>query len=693
MANTGVIKENGTIKMPRGSYFYNDNDGKPGKQWESKSIDEGTKITYSKKYKTGGYVYYYLNSQKKWVRLTTEEASNIGKGTQTSTKYGYNTVSISVKITGNVNVYAQNVGGAQIGTLKKGDKVTFNRKYQANKNSKVYMHYTSASCTPSSGWIEFTSDSYNKGTTHGNMKVTANNTKAAVNATTSNTYDSKNSKYISDLEKDSSGEAYSGVFTQEDSNYLDIGAGATTDYTDNISVDSLISDTMNGIMCVPYHFMSIADRRVRTSANKECNYGRKYAEKIVARMPLLFLTPGRPAFMQDYSATDRKNMLESIVGKGADLAKATAAYTNFLEDNGKFYSFDFKYEEYFRYVNPMLQIISKLMGIDKTVVKLNSNYSPKLGEADWSRALSKKFRNYLSAAECIPFYIDSATQISESFTNETSESSFASKVNSISEKAAEMNYLLGLGGSMLGEGKISSYISDFKESIKDIAGGSSSTLIDKLKASAATIGSGGRLVFPEVWSDSSFSRSYNIDIKLRTPDCDNLSIFMNIMVPFVHLLCLAAPQELSSNGYQSPFIVRAFYKGMFNVDLGIITNMEVTKGKESAWNVNGIPTQMDISLTIKDLYNEMFITGLDGSLGIKNNIFTNKAKDSAYKMVKNTAMMDYLANTCGLNLNKPEVARNVQIYLMLKGSQIKNWPHTKWLKFQQGVGNFLKDLY
>ena len=678
-----VKTENGTFKLPKGVYLYTNENGKPGDIVSNKaSLEEGTKVVYSKKYTDGDWVYFFLPSQQKWFRLSKDDTKNLGSGsTAANAKYGYNTVSISVKITGEgMSVYSLPQGGPTIGTLKKGSKVTFTRKYQQNKNASVYMHYSSTEVSPSSGWVKYEASKYTVGTKSGNMEVTANNTKAAVNSTTSKTVVSNADQYNTVLET-------SGIFTEEDSNYLDVSSGATTDYIDNIQVADLITDKMQGIMCAPYHFMSIADRRVPGS-----NFGRKYAEKIVSRMPLLFLTPGRPAFMSDFTKDDAENVLKEIAGSGA-IKSGLTAYKEFLNDNGKFYSFDFRFEEYFRYVNPILQIMSKLMGVNDVTAQLNSKYSTKLGSADWSKALSDDFRNYWSAADCVPFYIDSSTQISESFSNDTTESSFASKVNSVSEKAAEMNYLLGLGGNLLSSSKISTYISDFQESIKDMAGGSSSTLLEKLSNSAATIGSGGRLVFPEVWSDSSFSRSYNIDIKLRSPDCDNLSIFMNIMVPFIHLLCLAAPQQLSSNGYQSPFLVRGFYKGMFNVDLGIITQMEITKGKEGAWNINGIPTQMDISITIKDLYNELFISGLDKSLGIANNIFTNPANDSVLKMLKNTSMMDYIANTVGLNLNKPEVARNVQLYLMLKGSQIKNWPHTKWLKFQQNVDNLLKNLY
>ena len=343
MAKSGVKTENGTFKLPKGVYLYkNTSKGKPGDMYADKrSLEEGTKVTYSKKYTSGDWVYYFLPSQGAWFRLSKDDAKNLGSGsTAAGAKYGYNTVSISVKVSGNgMAVYSLPQGGAQIGVLKKGAKVTFTRKYQQCKGASVYMHYTSTSVSPSSGWVKYEASKFNKGTKSGNMTVTANNTKAAVNSTNSNTLVANANDFNTVLEESG------GVFTEEDSNYLDIGAGATTDYANTLTASELVTDTLRGIMCAPYQFMAIADRRLNGA-----KFGRKYAEKIVSRMPLLYMTPGRPSFMADYDKNTRDNMLKAVVGVANKAGKA--AFDEFINDNGKFYSFDFRYEEYFRYVNP-----------------------------------------------------------------------------------------------------------------------------------------------------------------------------------------------------------------------------------------------------------------------------------------------------------------------------------------------------
>lgn len=130
-----------------------------------------------------------------------------------------------------------------------------------------------------------------------------------------------------------------------------------------------------------------------------------------------------------------------------------------------------------------------------------------------------------------------------------------------------------------------------------------------------------------------------------------MSIFLNILVPIYHLLAFVLPRQSASQAYYSPFLIRAWYKGLFNVDMGIITNMSITKGSEGEWTDDGLPTVAEVSFTIKDLYNGMFMSdGLDW-------------KDM--NILSNITELDYIANSCGININEPDVRRTVEMYLAL----------------------------
>ena len=108
----------------------------------------------------------------------------------------------------------------------------------------------------------------------------------------------------------------------------------------------------------------------------------------------------------------------------------------------------------------------------------------------------------------------------------------------------------------------------------------------------------------------------------------------------MHLLCFTIPKRLGDNGIQSPFLVRAYYKGFFNVNMGIITSLSISKGDKCKWNLQGLPTDIDVSFTIKDLYQSLSI-------------------ESGSNFKKNTDQLDYIANLCGINVNKPDIIRGL----------------------------------
>ena len=362
--------------------------------------------------------------------------------------------------------------------------------------------------------------------------------------------------------------------------------------TSNSSSASTFLTNVRGIHGLPYQFLPSADRRLGDS-----NFGRKYSERIIAKMPLLLLTPGTPKFMASYSEKDKSNLLSYIT-------KNYSKDSNIIDDlvnsgnNGdsKFYSFQFAYKEYYDCVNPMLQRIARFLNIHDMTID-----GKKLDSYSWENYANEAFKGFTSNRESIAFYVDSETQISESFSNDTGESTLAQTVNGLSEMGREIQFLLGGAAGVefdaLKEENRGEVLADFDAFADKYVKLIPKNLMNKLSNGFLTVASGGKMIFPEIWQDSTFSRSYNISLKLSTPEADNFSWFMNIAVPLIHLICLVAPRQLGANGYQSPFLVRGYYKGFFNCDMGIITNMDIQKGDKGKWTTNGLPTVVDVDFT------------------------------------------------------------------------------------------------
>lgn len=441
---------------------------------------------------------------------------------------------------------------------------------------------------------------------------------------------------------------------------------------------------IRGIFGMPYQFMPSADTRLN---NKTDAIGRKYAKEIVANMPILLITPGKPVFLAKYSHEGKKNILKQLLDLATNTVGDELENTVLNENFGKYYTLDYAFLEYFKYVNAMCRVAARFMNLHNEKIDGVS-----LDSYDWSSAVNDNFSKLFSIYNgCTAWYCNSETSISDSFSNDTTESQLSSRVNSLSDIGREINFLLGTVKSETGVDvdkftsmqNITGNMDITENFIENILGKSSglSGVFKSITASAQTLIAGGKLVFPEIWSGSSFSRSYDIDLKLVSPDGDNLSIYLNIIVPLLHLLALVLPREAeASHGYMSPFLVRGFYKGLFNVDMGIITSMSFNKGKESAWNADGLPLTVDVSFTIKDLYNDMYMTSMDG---IK------------YNMMKNIILMDYIGNMCGININQTDIKRGIDLYLIqnFKNRITDTWHMSIVRGFNQWITNKQQKLF
>ena len=117
------------------------------------------------------------------------------------------------------------------------------------------------------------------------------------------------------------------------------------------------------------------------------------------------------------------------------------------------------------------------------------------------------------------------------------------------------------------------------------------------------------------------------------------------------MLALVLPRKSIDQSYFSPFLVRAFCQSMFNVDMGIVTDLSVTKGSEGEWTNDGLPTVAEISFSITDMYDGMYMSTAQSSLDMN--------------IMNNVAELDYIANSCGINIHDQDISRTITYYKKL----------------------------
>lgn len=476
---------------------------------------------------------------------------------------------------------------------------------------------------------------------------------------------------------------------QSRENVIGSGTGSNLPITINVDEkDSYIVDESNstpyggietagyfikdvrGIHGMPYQFMESVDTR----ADSSYKFGRKYAEKIITKMPLLLITPGKPRFMKDFNDESKRNIVNYAKRNGID---ATMNSLLGESEQGKLYSFETCYKDYYSFVNPMCQRMARYLGIHEKRIDSNSKV---FGSYEWENYTNTAFRNFISSKENIAFYIDSDTQISESFSNSTGESMLTQGfADNLSNIGRELQFLMGAGAGIEFDALDSDdVLENFEKWSNKYASFLPGRLISNLKQGFKSVVNGGKMIFPEIWNDSSFSRSYRVSIKLRTPDADVLSWYMNIGVPMLHLICLVAPHQLGANGFQSPFLVRGWYKGFFNCDMGIITDMDISKGDKGKWTLDGLPTEVDISFTMKDLYQILTITS------------DKKISD----LLANTALLDYIANMCGINVSKPDLERAIDLaYMTVKNRVVDIITFDGFIGVENALSNMINSIF
>lgn len=479
------------------------------------------------------------------------------------------------------------------------------------------------------------------------------------------------------------------ITTADKSNTKPLTKSQVNGYLDGSSEDeknitNLISTKTNGIEGLPYQFMESVDCRLPGT-----DVGRKYAERIFSRLPLLFLTPCEPLFMDDFSKQDQQNLLQGIIGDGIENIAET------VSGSGRYYSTTYAYDEYYKYLNTMIASVAIYLGLfNETIQVAGYNEPVKIGQIAWQKEMNSSFATYFSASENIIFYLDGMTSVSETFSNDTTESSLASQINGYSDTAKEIKFLFGDKGNAVADmiskaGDITSSItSQLAKGLSNVGGGIVGSLADK---GVYSVLNGGKIVFPEIWSNSSFDRSYSIDIKLRSPDHDSLSILLNVLKPYCKLLTLCLPRQTLTkdgsedpNSYNSPFLVKAYSKGLFNIDMGIITGLTVTRGAECCWNDDGLPTQIDISVEIKDLYKSLMMSRIND---FKNGLNIMKS------VANNTSYQDFLANMAGLNIGQMEMGRRIKMYYYLTQTYVGTSTANLYTKVENKISNLVGKLY
>lgn len=439
---------------------------------------------------------------------------------------------------------------------------------------------------------------------------------------------------------------------------------------------------------MPFQYTYLTDRRLNnnTAYSKEPSgnfiksgnldmYGRMFAGDIAANTPICSIVPGTPVFLtnikQSLFGVDSNASNKERGGWLPVLSQVTDfnigdAIKSIIDQNDdkayQYYSMEVNTTEYFNFVNALCQTTARFMGLGNIAYRNRSctafdwsNYN-QAAEQDYSM-----FEEVAGMNNGISFAFDPMSSISDTLNNSTKDSDLAGMLNGISEKARELEFMLGTGGISLDI--VNS--SDYEAALASVSDGVLSGIRNPLSVISSFISNtthGMNVRFPEMWSDSSLSRSYDIDMKFITPYATQFCKWRYVIVPFLHLFCLAAPQSKDTiMNYSRPFLIKAYSRGYFNVEMGLIDSIQWKRyGEGDMISEDGVPTEIDVSISFHDLYQQLAISLFHGAEGSEKDITVNMQRIAVF--FNNSGLMDMLGSLSGVNTNRFNLGEKLSLF-------------------------------
>jgi hypothetical protein len=288
-----------------------------------------------------------------------------------------------------------------------------------------------------------------------------------------------------------------------------------------------------------------------------------------------------------------------------DYLKRNGISDIFNKNDKRYYTFEQDYENYYAYLETMLNTIYTRMGLGEMGDNRNELFSFFTNQGTEQETLQENF-----AGRSIGFYFEGNPSIAENMSNDTNDpAGLKSTADSMSDEFQRINYVNGYGvKSARKAGIASARITKALEIGGQILGGMNekspfSALTSKTNAKGLLSGLAGigdkmlgalsysanmdlsaitesmlstngmKTEFPNLWTDSNYSKSINVDFEFISPYGDPQSIFQYCYVPLCAILALALPKQAEENGYVNPFFLRMDIPGVISSDFAIISNI------------------------------------------------------------------------------------------------------------------------
>lgn len=336
--------------------------------------------------------------------------------------------------------------------------------------------------------------------------------------------------------------------------------------------------------------------------------GRIYSTKVMNNWPVVLFQPGRlkynTGFFRMLGLGSGAGVTEAYIRSGGEgfIGKILKIFTTLgdmlsivgtigsaIFGGNKIVEFKQNINLYKKYVRSLWIDLAQVMGLQTPIGYLGSVRNLNLTDVLPTKHMTGGFSKYLND-QYIPFRVSTEVVGSETFSNQTTTNPLMEKLNSMAEENAE------------GAGQDSDPSKNIADKAVNAVKKGITGFLGNFSEQAFILSGKGRATLPDVFSSSSFQRTFTCEFNFHYPYGDRMGKFENLFLPMLTILAMGLPRQTGKMSYTSPFAIRAFVKGQIMINCGMITSITVTRGGSSNdWGPDGYPKTIKVSMDVQDM--------------------------------------------------------------------------------------------
>lgn len=479
--------------------------------------------------------------------------------------------------------------------------------------------------------------------------------------------------------------------------YLNTDNDPGVDYQPNITQEALndIAFITARLFGGPIMMRDEVDPLIQGKGENGGTYsiGRTAAQTIAVNPTIVSIAPGKAVFLPFSSGLGKFALVGDMLNPLSGLNGAiTSSAAKTLKKNRMFYTISSAYQDYMNHVNMIARMMAIYIGIGDVLVPYSSTPFKEYNWAHWydkedpasqsgtmqgksstdediswtddenssitgdARAIFSYYGNdpedtIFGPNVYVHFYANSNSSYDESTSTSTRQSSLQSSFEGVfSDTVRDIQFLFGGAAS---ESGIIEDINALFSGLADSMGG-----IGELAKAATNYLKGGRLVFPQMVDQTTYSKSISLGMRFSSPYGDPLSVFLYCLLPLAHIMAFSFPKQIDNNMFTYPFLVSVYSKGFINCDMGVVSSIRVARGgqDDSSWSASGLATDIEVNLEIQPLHSEMMIS----------------SARHPFLFLQNYALQEYLGTICGVDTKGDSVMMQINTITTLFGNAVRD---------------------